>query len=648
MKSFGTVFSTMALLVLILSGCQSEISVTHVGRQERLTYGITRNGDGITQSTTNLLANFLLTELYEEDPRELIRRMQQLFEAEPRPAYLAAIADVALNLGVRNADTPDEAAEFFLSAALYSYAYLVALDQPGNEPYNADRIIMIRVYNTAITELYDYLYERKLHNRSNFTLLAAGSQRISFDVPEFRLPRPAEEFEEFLLCADYRPENMTHVSRSFGLGAPLIARLNPEEEQKRTMGNSSRFADNLSLPATLVITFEMKKSGEINARLHYLDTREYNDFTIGKNRIPLELDYSTPLAYMVRTPLPFNYLFYMLYPDETRKMQGLYLFEPYRDDRIPVVFVHGLMSNTRTWIQMINTLQSDPDLRKNYQFWGFTYSSGNPVILSARMLRESLLGIERELQQKGFSLQMFHRMVLVGHSMGGLVGKTTIMNSGDLILKALFGEDYQETIAQLPPDQQQFLKETFTFQALPFVSRVVFLAVPHRGSEMAQSSLAHFGASLIKLPQSLTTRGEGIIGTMMQRGHFLPKDIQFVTGIENLDPNNRTLKFLQEVQFVPTVPYHSIMGNVAGAGIPGGSDGIVPYTSSHLNGARSELVVRSGHSVQQNPLAIQEMRRILLDHLREYSDLTVKTPELPLVEAGDSSNENQGNVNETD
>ena len=90
---------------------------------------------------------------------------------------------------------------------------------------------------------------------------------------------------------------------------------------------------------------------------------------------------------MVRNPPPFGYLEYMLNPDKTRRMQGLYMMEPYSDDRIPVVFVHGLMSNTRTWMQMINTLQNDPDLRKHYQFWGFSYSSGNPVLYSAQLLR---------------------------------------------------------------------------------------------------------------------------------------------------------------------------------------------------------------------------------------------------------------------
>ena len=77
------------------------------------------------------------------------------------------------------------------------------------------------------------------------------------------------------------------------------------------------------------------------------------------------------------------------------------------------------------------------------------------------------------------------------------------------------------------------------------------------------------------------------------------------------------------------MPYHSVIGNRKEAGIPGGSDGSVPYASSHLDGAVSELVVKSDHSAQQNPLAIREIRRILLEHLRQYPDIQVAMPELP-------------------
>ena len=620
------VLAALPLLLLPAGGCMSEITVSRVSPRERVNYGINTTGEGITQDTSNLLANFLLTDLYEDDPPALISRLQQLFKNEPRPEYLCALADSALNLGLRYASKPDLAIQYYLAAALYSYGYLVALDDPGSRPYSEERVTMIRIYNVAITEIFAYLHKRDLYRNNSFELTSIGGQKVTFTAPLYRLPLPESSYSDFLLCADYRPENLTHVSRRFGIGAPLICQIKPHSE-----ADAARFADQQALPATLAIRFDQNNNrwDDVTARLEFLDSRNIDSTRVGRNEIPLELDFSTPLAYMVRNPPPFGYLEYMLNPDKTRRMQGLYMMEPYSDDRIPVVFVHGLMSNTRTWMQMINTLQNDPVLRKYYQFWGFSYSSGNPVLYSAQMLRDDLNTEAERLKATGLSDKMFNRMVVVGHSMGGLLSQTLIMNADNRLIEPLLGSSYKGTLDNLSPDQRDFVSRMLDFSALPFVKRVIFIAVPHRGSTLARSTLGQFGASLIHLPSSLVKDGEGLIGNLMQHGYLMPNDSRHHTGIDNLDPDDKTMSLLNKIPFVSGIPYHSIIGNRKFAGAPGGSDGIVPYSSSHLDGAASELVVKSDHSVQQNPLAIQEMRRILLEHLKQYPDLKIDSPELP-------------------
>jgi len=53
-----------------------------------------------------------------------------------------------------------------------------------------------------------------------------------------------------------------------------------------------------------------------------------------------------------------------------------------------------------------------------------------------------------------------------------------------------------------------------------------------------------------------------------------------------------------------------------GTGPPQGkNDGVVAYDSVHIDGVASELVVDSPHSCQSNPHTIEEVRRILLEHL---------------------------------
>lgn len=61
----------------------------------------------------------------------------------------------------------------------------------------------------------------------------------------------------------------------------------------------------------------------------------------------------------------------------------------------------------------------------------------------------------------------------------------------------------------------------------------------------------------------------------------------------------------------PKVPFHSIIGQQRPGPPEGGSDGVVTYASSHLDGAESELVVRSGHRLLNNPDATRQVIRIL-------------------------------------
>ena len=62
--------------------------------------------------------------------------------------------------------------------------------------------------------------------------------------------------------------------------------------------------------------------------------------------------------------------------------------------------------------------------------------------------------------------------------------------------------------------------------------------------------------------------------------------------------------------------YYSIIGRENADGpLEESSDGIVPYWRSHLEGAASEKVIVSGHSVQETPEAIIELRKILRNQL---------------------------------
>lgn len=633
-KSCGLGLLGVALLLCCsLCGCRHEVGIRKATAAEKFDYSSVQiSGSDISPETVNLLGNYSLNDMLNDDPERLISELTKLFAREPRVRYLTALADVALYSGrrLRSSDR-DMAARYFLNAAMYSSAYFGMCDL-NPSPYDPTGIRMMLIYNAAVSELFDYLSLRRLLDKSGFELSCVLGGSVRFEKPHYQLPVAKEQIREIMLCADFRPENLTHISRSFGIGAPLIIDIDKPVTDGRV-----GFAKNQTIPGTFVIKFsfrDIRAWGEYSAQVNIIDSSRVSQVDFGRHKLPLEQDLTTPLAYMVKDPPLLNFIDYTRLPGASQGMQGLYCFGPPDDDRIPVILVHGLLSDTRTWLQMINTLQSDEDIGRNYQFWGFSYSSGNPIFYSAWMLRDALLRERARLVKEKRSTEKFDRMVIVGHSMGGLLTRLVLSYSNDVVIEFSAGrEKFEEAIKDFSPEERKKIDEIIHFEPLPFVKRAIFIATPHRGSQMAQTWFARWGASLIQIPKDIIKRNQALLEVLVGGDRIAATTGLYITGIDNLDPDNGALKMLNRMPMSDKIVYHSIIGNLEGGGIPGGSDGIVPYSSSHLDNVRSELVVRSGHSAQQTPLAIQEIRRILLEHLRQYPDSRI-TPPLLLIPNG--------------
>ena len=617
-----TVYISFLLIAVALSGCTHAIGIK--SNSNRGNYSLLNRPDDLMPLTSNVLANYSLYRDYRKEPHILLSKLEKIFFTDPRSDYLAALADVSSKIGQRYEKQPDIAARYYLSALLYSYCYL-ALENPSEQEYNPNIILLLRIYNYSLTELLYYLQNNGLLNKSNYELATASGQKITFKKPATIASLPTNKIDHLMLCADYENKNLINNSRRFGIGVPLIAELNSNVFQ-----DGSRFAENQTFPLTAVLAFDNAKDSTFatcEAQMIFVDPRKRDSIKVSNRNIPLEYDFSTPLAYMADKPLKFNHIFYTLNPEKTHNQEGLYYFEPVNPDKIPVVLVHGLMSDTKTWMQMLNTLTSDPDIRKHYQFWGVTYSSGNPILNSAHLMRNALYAERENLIRKGFSTEKFDRMVIVGHSMGGLISRlvtssSTMKQCFDLLHQNKYDAD---TFDELDMQSLDDIKKIVEFKPLPFVKRVVFIAVPHKGAALASTSIGKLGSRFIHLPANVIKRQHTIIKHMLKKGSL--KNIPSVfTGIDNLAPDDFAIRLLNILEMNPSIPYHSIIGNRDGYGIPGGSDGVVPYASSHIDNVESELVVQSGHSAQQNPLAIQELRRILLSHLKTYSDSKLSKP----------------------
>jgi pimeloyl-ACP methyl ester carboxylesterase len=318
----------------------------------------------------------------------------------------------------------------------------------------------------------------------------------------------------------------------------------------------------------------------------------------GKVR-PLEADFSAPISYYQP---PANLMFVGLfggfrassYPGKG----GLYFLQPYDPDRIPLVFVHGLFSTPFTWVQTINGLQADSEIRKHYQFWVFAYPTGNPVLYSALRLREELAKVDQ--------LYPNHKnYVLVGHSMGGLLSQAQVTTITRADWEKTLGAPAMQLFATLKP--ADLVAKATTFKANPRIKRVVFVCTPHRGSKLATGGIGGLGIKLISLPADLTTTMKSEIPEETLRKL---NNGRLPNSISNLAPKAPYLAVLNKESI--QAPYHSIIGNRGKPGpLADSSDGVVPYWSSHLDGAKSECIVPGPHGSCELPQTIAELDRIL-------------------------------------
>jgi hypothetical protein len=259
---------------------------------------------------------------------------------------------------------------------------------------------------------------------------------------------------------------------------------------------------------------------------------------------------------------------------------------------------------------MYNRLMADPEVRQRYQFWFFQYDSGNPIALSSLHLREALTAAVARLDPAAEDPAL-RRMVLVGHSQGGLLVKMQAISSGDRLWNAASRQPLEELT--LTDASRDLLRRALFVEPVPGVSRVVFIATPHRGSAVAgRRIVANLVRRLLALPFALTgvaadlARNPG--ATVAAGGMVVP------SAVDNMSPRHHFIRTLQTIPLASSIKAHSIIAVKGDGPVESGDDGVVRYASAHIDGVESELVVRSSHSTQGRPETIEEVRRILREH----------------------------------
>jgi hypothetical protein len=621
---------TLALTCALSSGCtQKYLTLRKVpknpleGPLNLMGYG----GPKPTGRTEMLLQRYDLLDTQKNQPQAALASLRQQAAEEPNSDKLYAVAELAYLDARKKQDAGQvkEALDLYGAAVAYSYRYLFepGLDRFRN-PYDPQFRRACDLYNSSLEGALRIAIKQGKIKPGQTQTLETASQKFRLDI-EIKGPWHPDDLNKLEFVSDYEISGgLTNLHHTYGLGVPLIAIRAKHEHEDAA---EKYYPPGLSFPVTAFLRVapdsDPQSSGAHHCVLELHDPLNATTLTVCDRLVPLETDLTTPLAFFLDNPafraqdISTSGLRFPGDPTST-KVIGMYMVEPYDPNKIPVVMVHGLWSSPTTWMEMFNDLRSFPEIRARYQFWFYLYPTGQPFWISAAQMRDNLAEVRQTLDPAGQNSSL-DQMVLVGHSMGGLVSKLQTLESGDDFWHILSDKPISELKSSL--EDREKLARVVYFHPNPAIKRVITIGTPHHGSDFANDYTRLLGRNLIKLPEMLTELTNKLV--VDNPGYFKNTDmLTTTTSIDSLAPGDPIFPVMIAAQKGPGVKYHNIVGRIDRSGIlksfTEDGDGVVSLKSAHLDDVVSEKEVTADHlKVHRHPLSTLEVRKILIQHMKE-------------------------------
>ena len=604
------------LLLLVLAACGAPIKVERVSLRtayEELNR-TALSSDQLSEPTRAVLRNAALIDTFDTQPGAAIvsLRAQAIATGMLWPD-LYALAEMNYALGRRTKSKP-----MMVAAALYAYAVLFpAGDADRPSPYSPQFLHAAHFYNLALTQALSP------DGEGNTATLEGGRYPLPFGVVDVTIDQASRTFAgrtltSFVPTMNLMVEGFKNDYRNEGIGAPLAASLTPAPQANDVLVLPSH----LRIPTSAVVLINDPRrqltGTTLAARLLVYTIYDTESIRIGDQLVPLQYDQTAVRALFATEGKGWTREYSDLLtnaltkPNDPDSKDHLFALEPHRRGRIPIVLVHGTAASPIRWGDMVNDLLEDEKIRRHYEFWFFTYNSGNPIPVSASVLRHSL---EDAVKTLG-GLQAdpaLGRMVVVGHSQGGLLAKLVSIDSGTRIWDAMSNKPVDDL--PLKPETKTLLKDALFVHPLPFVETVIFIATPHGGSYQVGMTLVGLFTKLVTLPVTIVGAVADVL-TNAANALKLEKGRRTFNSINGMSPGNPMLETVRAIPVAPRIHAHSIIPTLQDGPLDTRNDGIVEYKSAHITGVESELVIEhQGHSTQGNPLVVREVRRILIEQL---------------------------------
>lgn len=514
----------------------------------------------------------------------------------------------------------------------YSYAYMFKTKREPQGRIFDNRQVQIRdFYNLALAKLVSaYGLRYKPTTVEPQIKVGKSIYSINFDYyPQLK----DQKIEQLLSSYNLNFSGLRSITRRDGFGSEFVLVL---PQVKEDIGESKHpyiidpinfsykngINPNIHQARYLAATLTAQPKSATNVKdilnnaefeLKAFDPYKYEQVNVGGKNYPLAANFSTPYGlWLAQNNLGKAAYLTLINRDEHLTMPHLYMLEPYNPNKKVIVLVHGLASSPEAWIRLTNDIMGDTVLRENFQVWQVFYSTNMPIIESRfqiyALLTQAFAQVDANAPAKKDA-------VLVGHSMGGIIARL-LVSDADTTKKALSMMNNRQLnkYQKLP-----IISQRLVMKDIPNFSRAIFLASPHKGTDYADRWFTRAARKIIRIPgaflsaisDSIQSQDLDFKDLLQQIDHGLIQN-----GPSDLSHQSKFMELTKDIQPRKGLVFHSIMGNVTTSDDPNIiTDDVVPYRSAHLNGAASEKIIKGGHSIQETPEAVLELRRILRLHL---------------------------------
>jgi len=630
----------MVLSLLLSSGC-AMVTMKQVAPTD---YLANKRGDVLTSGKLSAASQETLSVIgLDEDlcAKDTVACQKTLEDTVvlPEEQRLSALSELwvktALGLSPKPKDRDkhpmsDAALDAWLEAARYAYAYLFFSGRTPSDRAFEDRQTQVRdYYNYAAEQTAAVVFKRaraRALEGEDYNAPVAGERwTLTSDFDELRMPSIPTSM---VSASSVSFAGLRSTYRRDGFGAELVVVMDPPKLVAPADGQKAaipQYSEMSAINATALLRFkgdtlqQVLDTTQVLFDVYSPESTESVD--LHGEKVPLAGNFTAAYGmWLAQSGFATQSLRTLFGLSEGIAEPHMYLMQPWDPNRRIIFMLHGLGSSPEAWVNVANEVMGDPELRRHFQVWQVYYPTNAPIALNRFEINQAFNNTLKHFDPTGSS-PASKDMVFIGHSMGGVLARLLVTSYGDALWDQLLanydlkGERLKRVEAKLGP--------LLHFTAEPSVERAIFIAAPHKGTDIAGNRIGRLIGRLVRLPITLLGKFEDVFQTLQQAEtqSAQPTKLQIPNSIDNLKASDPFVKAAGALPIMPGLKYHSIIAQrKPEVPLEQSDDGLVPYWSAHLEGAVSEKVIISGHSVQETPQAVLEIRRILREDLKEVGD----------------------------